>query len=433
MRTAQESVHLIAAVAGFTSFAALWVGTLWGTVLRSGWARSRIRHATVHGIHMHVTLFGLWLGIVHGLAQLADPHGKVSGLDVVVPFANRADPVGVGMGVLALEMLLASGLSVLVQRRLGYHRWRALHSLGYLAFTLVAAHILVSGSELAAAGPRVAVAVAWAVVVVAGAMTLAPVARLPRLLLDRASSRRRAEEITVSVDPGRCASFGFCEHEAPGIFSLRSDQRLAYKSVAPSDQAEAAMRAAVVCPARAITLGRLPTAVVVARSDAAEPAGNDVPQGSVQSPGCRALRRARRGARRTASRRAHRRPGRAHHLGRRRARPRASRRASRRAHSRAHRRGRLRSSSGPRRSRTTPGRCSSSPPPCDCTPRRRGPSRGWCGSRRGRRRTIPPPSRRPSSRTPAGTTSGRCAGSAAAGRGAGDEPAREPSPSPSPA
>ena len=288
MRTAQESVHLIAAVAGFTSFAALWVGTLWGTVLRSGWARSRIRHATVHGIHMHVTLFGLWLGIVHGLAQLADPHGKVSGLDVVVPFANRADPVGVGMGVLALEMLLASGLSVLVQRRLGYHRWRALHSLGYLAFTLVAAHILVSGSELAAAGPRVAVAVAWAVVVVAGALTLAPVARLPRLLLDRATSRRRAEEITVSVDPGRCASFGFCEHEAPGIFSLRSDQRLAYKSVAPSDQAEAAMRAAVVCPARAITLGRLPTAVVVARSDAAEPAGNDVPQGpaqgSVQSP-----------------------------------------------------------------------------------------------------------------------------------------------------
>jgi len=284
MRTAQESVHLIAAAAGFTSFAALWAGTLWGTVLRSGWARSRVRHSTVHGIHMHVTLFGLWLGVVHGLAQLADPYGRVRGLDALVPFVNRADPVGIGMGVLALEMLLASGVSVLVQRRLGYHRWRALHSLGYLAFTLVAAHILVSGSEMAAAWPRAAVVLAWAVVVAAGALTLAPVARLPRLLLDRATSRRRAEEITVSVDPGRCASFGFCEHEAPGIFSLRSDQRLAYRSVAPGDEAEAVVRAAVVCPARAITLGRLPTAVVVAQPEPPEPAAEH-PGSAAEHPG----------------------------------------------------------------------------------------------------------------------------------------------------
>ena len=266
MRTAQESVHLIAATVGFTSFVALWAGTLGGTVLRSGWARSRVRHSTVHGIHMQLVLFGLWLGIVHGLAQLAAPDGKVRWADVVVPFINRADPVGVGMGVLALEMLLASALSVLVQRRLGYHRWRALHSLGYLAFTLTAGHVLVSGAEAASAPVRAAVAVAWATVVAAGALTLAPVTRLPRRALDRMTSRRRAEEITVSVDPGRCASFGFCEHEAPGIFTLRSDQRLAYRSVVPSDQAEAAVRAAVVCPARAITLGRLPTSVVVARS-----------------------------------------------------------------------------------------------------------------------------------------------------------------------
>ena len=267
MRTAQESVHLVTATIGFTSFAALWAGTLCGTVLRSGWARSRIRHATVHGIHMHLVLFGLWLGLVHGLAQLATPDGKVRVVDVLIPFVNRADPLGVGMGVLALEMLLASAGSVLVQRRLGHHRWRALHSLGYLAFTLVAAHLLVSGAEVAAAPVRTAVVLAWATVAAAGALTLAPVARLPRALLDMVSSSRRAEEITVAVDPGRCGSFGFCEHEAPGIFSLRSDQRLAYRSVVPGDQADEAMRAAMVCPARAITLGRLPTAVVIAPAE----------------------------------------------------------------------------------------------------------------------------------------------------------------------
>ena len=103
---------------------------------------------------------------------------------------------------------------------------------------------------------------------VAGISTVAPVARLPRAVLDRLSPRHRAEEVTVAVDPGRCGSFGFCEQEAPGIFTLRSDQRLAYRSVVASDQAEAAMRAAVVCPARAIKLGRLPATVVVSQPGA---------------------------------------------------------------------------------------------------------------------------------------------------------------------
>jgi sulfoxide reductase heme-binding subunit YedZ len=293
MRTAQESVHLVAATIGVVSYAALWAGTLWGTVLRSGWATSRLRHQTVHGIHMHVILLGLTLGIVHGLVQMAAPYGKVRAIDVVVPFSDRADPIGVGLGVLALELMIATALSVLIQRKLGYARWRALHSLGYLSFTMVAAHILISGTEVYSAPVRAAIAASWAVVVVAGIATVAPVARVPRAVLDRLSPRHRAEEVTVSVDPGKCGSFGFCEQEAPGIFTLRSDQRLAYRSVVASDQAEAAMRAAVVCPARAIKLGRLPATVVVSQPGAdtstvsplaASPTPHTGPQPAVADP-----------------------------------------------------------------------------------------------------------------------------------------------------
>jgi ferredoxin len=268
LRTAQDSVHLVAATIGFVSFAALWVGTLWGTVLRSGWVTARLRHQTVYSAHMHVILLGLTLGVVHGIVQMVAPYGKVRAIDVVVPFIDRADPIGVGFGVVALELMIATALSVLIQRKLGFARWRALHSLGYLSFTMVAAHLLISGSEMYPAPVRAAVAGSWAVVVVAGISTVAPVARMPRAVLDRLSPRHRAEDVTVSVDPGKCGSFGFCEQEAPGIFTLRSDQRLAYRSVVSSDQAEQAMRAAVVCPARAIKLGRLPATVVVSQPGA---------------------------------------------------------------------------------------------------------------------------------------------------------------------
>jgi sulfoxide reductase heme-binding subunit YedZ len=247
----------------------------------------------MHGVHLHLVLFGLWLGLVHGVAQLASPDGKVRAVDVVVPFTNGADPLGIGLGVIALEMMLATAGSVLVQRRLGHHRWRALHSLGYLSFTLVAAHLLVSGSEVAAAPVRTLVVLAWASVVLAGALTLAPVARLPQALLDKVSSRRRAEEITVAVDPGRCGSFGFCEHEAPGVFALRSDGRLAYRAAVPADQVADVIRAVEVCPARAIALHRTPTTVLTQRKERIEPMSGPqrIPEDAAVGP------RRRRGAR----------------------------------------------------------------------------------------------------------------------------------------
>ena len=220
---------------------------------------------------------------------------------------------------------------------------------------MVAAHILISGTEVSAAPVRAAIAGSWAVVLLAGISTVAPIARMPRAVLDRLSPRR-AEEVTVAVDPGQCGSFGFCEQEAPGIFTLRSDQRLAYRSVVASDQAEAAMRAAVVCPARAIKLGRLPATVVVAPAEpepveAVAPARTPVPAPAMVRPA---------------------RP----------VRPPAA-----------------------------------APAPATRPTSRRGPAgpprrRPGAGARAGSRRAG---IRRPSWRTPAGTTSARCAGSPAAG------------------
>lgn len=261
--SAAESVHMIAAAVGFTSLFALWVGMMWGTTLRSGWLMSRMRHSTIYGLHMNIVLFGLWLGVVHGLVQLAVPQGKVRWIDEGVPFLNQFDPIGIGLGTVAIEMMLAFALSVLVQRKLGYHRWRTLHSLAYLAFTATVAHVLISGSDVAGKNLRLVLAGGWMVSMVAGLITFPAIARLPRKLVGRFYGQVQAAEVTVNVDPTRCARFGFCEHEAPTIFSLRSDGRLAYRSSVPADQAEIVMQAALVCPARAIALGKLPSSVVV--------------------------------------------------------------------------------------------------------------------------------------------------------------------------
>ncbi len=263
MPTAQHAVHIVAATVGFFSLGLLWLTVLWGTTLRVGWGLTRVRHQTLYGIHQTMTLVGLTLGLVHAVAQLAVPGGPVHLVDEWLPFTNGRDPLGIGVGVIALELMIALAVSVLIQRRLGYHRWRMLHITAYLAFTLLCAHVLISGSDTGSVAVRVIVAAGWLSTLVLRVATTHSAARVPKLVAERVTARLRGRQVMVNVDPTRCVRFGFCEHEAPEIFQLRGDGRLTYRPAVPHGQVEQVVQAARVCPARAIVLSRPATTVVM--------------------------------------------------------------------------------------------------------------------------------------------------------------------------
>lgn len=260
MGDARQAVHLVAATVGFASLGLLWLSVLWGSTLRIGWGFTRIRYSTLHIVHQTATMTGLTLGVVHALAQLAVPGGPVRLLDEWLPFANRTDPIGVGFAVIALELMLALVISVPLQRRLGHHRWRRLHSLAYLAYTLLTAHVLISGSDLRP-WLMLLIGAGWAGTVALRLVTSARMAALARRVTDAVLDRLRGRQVTVQVEPARCARLGFCEQEAPAVFRLDGDGRLGYRPSVPQDQVEAVLAALRACPVRAITLGRLPTTV----------------------------------------------------------------------------------------------------------------------------------------------------------------------------
>jgi ferredoxin len=262
VRTAQESVHLVAATVGFLSFFLFWLTIVWGLILRNGWASTRIRHATAYGIHQTVALLGLTLGAVHAFAQLAAPEGPVRFVDEFVPFLNPVDPIGIGVATVGLEVLTAAALSILIQRKLGFSRWRALHAMTYVAFMLVVGHVLLSGSDVGPAWIWGSVMAAWLSTVALWVTTTAWMRSALRIAAGRMFSRGRAADVTVDVDPVRCGRFGFCEHEAPDVFKLRSDGRLSYLAAVPAEQMEAVIRAMKVCPARAIAVSQSPTVML---------------------------------------------------------------------------------------------------------------------------------------------------------------------------
>ncbi len=278
-----NGVHVVAASAGFASFLLVWAAVMWGMFLRNGWASTRVRHSTLFGTHMMLGLTGLALALVHGLAQVAAPVTATGPADVVVPFRNLDSPawgdlprvvrLGEGVGTLALELMAAATLATLVRHRLGQNRWRAVHMANYVGYLLMVVHVLVSGSD---AGH------AWAWGTVLGTTAVTGVTWLGTTQWARAARRRgeRTVGITrpggrlgIEVDPGLCVRFGFCEHEAPGVFQLSGDGRLTYDASVPIDLADGVVRAARVCPARAIRLGQEATEVVMAPASSADDTG----------------------------------------------------------------------------------------------------------------------------------------------------------------
>lgn len=63
-----------------------------------------------------------------------------------------------------------------------------------------------------------------------------------------------AVRISVSVDNNHCHRYAVCQQEAPHVFQLTSDGRLAYDPAPDASSLAAVRQAARVCPMQAIVV-----------------------------------------------------------------------------------------------------------------------------------------------------------------------------------
>lgn len=141
------ALHKTAATAGFLAYG-LMVGTLaWGMLTTTGLARRSIRRQTLYGGHMTMSIMTLSFMLVHILANVFNPRGTLSASSALIPLAG-AQPLGVCLGVVSAELLVAVAVSIWFQRMVSYRRWHSFHRLAYPAFALALLHTFISGSDV---------------------------------------------------------------------------------------------------------------------------------------------------------------------------------------------------------------------------------------------------------------------------------------------
>jgi len=85
---------------------------------------------------------------VHVGTAVVDSFVPLSPLDVVVPFAAGYRPLWIGLGTLALDLLVVVVLTSLLRTRLGHRSWRVVHWSAYALWPLAVVHALGSGSDM---------------------------------------------------------------------------------------------------------------------------------------------------------------------------------------------------------------------------------------------------------------------------------------------
>lgn len=116
--------------------AALVLGIL--TAGRAGVAG--LPRAGVQRLHRSLSLVALAFLAVHVVTTIVDGYVDIAWWDVVVPFAAGYDPFWVGLGTVAVDLLIAIGLTSALRRHLPRPLWRGVHLTAYAMWPIALLH-----------------------------------------------------------------------------------------------------------------------------------------------------------------------------------------------------------------------------------------------------------------------------------------------------
>jgi len=132
---------------GFVAYVLLTFAVSAGLVLRNRWQTARWPRLVTNEVHGYLSLLALVFIAVHVLAVLFDRFTRFGLAEVLVPLASHYRPLWMGLGTVALYLLLAVWISSKLRQRIGYRVWRGLHVLAYGVYGAATVHGLGTGSD----------------------------------------------------------------------------------------------------------------------------------------------------------------------------------------------------------------------------------------------------------------------------------------------
>ena len=136
---------------GAATLVLLTVSLALGVVNVERFTSPRLPRFVVDGWHRTIGLLTVVLLAIHVGTTLLDGYAPIRLVDAFIPFGGAYRPLWLGLGALALDLLLAVVVTSLLRARLGARAWRAVHWLVYACWPIAVVHGLGTGSDARAA------------------------------------------------------------------------------------------------------------------------------------------------------------------------------------------------------------------------------------------------------------------------------------------
>ncbi len=141
-----STVWYFARSAGIVAYLLLSSSVLLG-ILMAGRTRFVWPRFAVEEVHRFLAILtGVFIAL-HGASLLLDTVVPIGLLQELVPFTSPYRPFAVGLGVTAMELVAAVGISNALRPRLAHRTWRRIHYLTLPAWLLASVHAILAGTD----------------------------------------------------------------------------------------------------------------------------------------------------------------------------------------------------------------------------------------------------------------------------------------------
>lgn len=119
-------------------------------------------------LHRSLSLVAMVFLVIHILTTVLDTYAPTGWLSAVLPFASHYERLGVAIGAIAFDLMIAVWVSSLLKARVRHQSWRFIHWFSWLAFASAILHAYLNGADTKSGAGLVLVIACALVVLLAG-------------------------------------------------------------------------------------------------------------------------------------------------------------------------------------------------------------------------------------------------------------------------
>jgi methionine sulfoxide reductase heme-binding subunit len=146
----------------------------------------------VLGLHRYLSLLSVSFIAVHIATAVLDSFVNINVAAAVIPFVSAYEPLWLGLGAVAFDLMIAIILTSLLRAHIGRRTWRAVHWLAYGSWPVAVVHSIYSSKDMQRG------ALLGLALVCIAAVLIALVWRIARALAETPRARRVPE---LMADP----------------------------------------------------------------------------------------------------------------------------------------------------------------------------------------------------------------------------------------